>query len=98
MHKGKEKKVFILCDIICEEQAFPHLLSTSNLGYNTPQDIRISPAPYSIILDDPLAKTKYPTHIELKERGMPHVHSFLWIFNPANSQNEAATSTFLRKQ
>lgn len=53
MHKGKEKKVFILCDIICEEQAFPHLLSTSNFGYNTPQDIQICPARYSVILDDP---------------------------------------------
>ena len=87
-----------LCDKICEEQAFPHLLSSSNFGYNTPQDIRIIPARYSIILDDPLAKTKYVIHIELQERGIPHVHSFLWIFNPANSQNEAATSTLMRKQ
>ena len=33
-----KKTVLILCDKICEEQAFLHLLSTSNFGYNTPQD------------------------------------------------------------
>ena len=59
----------ILCDKICEEQAFPHFLSTSNFGYNTPQDIAISPARYSIILDDPLAKIKYAIHIEFARKG-----------------------------
>ena len=51
--RARKKTVLILCDKICEEQAFPHLLSTSNFGYNTPQDIEICPARYSIILDDP---------------------------------------------
>ena len=38
-----------------------------------------------IMLDDTLGKTKYhDVHIEFQERGSPHVHSFIWIFNAPN--------------
>ena len=51
-----------------------------------------------IILDGPLGKTKYyAIRIEFKERGSPHVHSFLWIFNALNIENEAAYIEFIEK-
>ena len=43
-----------------------------------------------IILDGPLTKTKYFTiRMEFQERGSLHVHSFIWIFNAPNIENEA---------
>ena len=51
-----------------------------------------------IILDDPLGKTKYyAVQIEFQERGSPHVHSFIWIFNAPNIENEAAYIEFIEK-
>ena len=38
--------VSILRDEFCEEQAFPHLLPKSKVGYNVPRDITLSPARY----------------------------------------------------
>ena len=32
----------------------------------------------------------YYIRIEFQERGSPHVHSFIWIFNTPNLQNHAA--------
>ena len=32
----------------------------------------------------------YYIRIEFQERGSPHVHSFIWIFNTPNLQNQAA--------
>ena len=32
----------------------------------------------------------YAIRIEFQERGSPHVHSFIWIFNAPNIQNETA--------
>ena len=44
-----------------------------------------------IIIDGPLGKTNYyAIGIEFQERGSPHVHSFIWILNVPNIQNEAA--------
>ena len=44
-----------------------------------------------IIIDGPLGKTNYyAISIEFQERGSPHVHSFIWILNAPNIQNEAA--------
>ena len=44
-----------------------------------------------ITLDGPLGKTKYyAIRIEFQERGSPHVHSFIWICNAPNIENEAA--------
>ena len=44
-----------------------------------------------IILDGPLGKTKYyPIPFEFQEKDSPHVHSFIWIFNAPNIENEAA--------
>ena len=43
-----------------------------------------------IILDGPLGKTKYAICIEFQKRGSPHVHSFIWLFNAPNIENEAA--------
>ena len=41
-----------------------------------------------IILDGPLRKTKcYAIRIDFQERGSPHVHSFIWIFNASNIEN-----------
>ena len=38
-----------------------------------------------------LGKTKYyAIRIEFQERGNPHVHSFIRIFNAPNIENEAA--------
>ena len=43
-----------------------------------------------IILDGPLTKAKYfAIRMEFQERGSPHVHSFIWIFNAPNIENEA---------
>ena len=51
-----------------------------------------------IILDGPLGKTKYyAIRIEFQERGSPHVHSFIWIFNAPNIQNETAYIEFIEK-
>ena len=51
-----------------------------------------------IILDGPLGKTKYyAICIEFEERGSPHVHSFIWIFNAPNIQNETAYIEFIKK-
>ena len=49
-----------------------------------------------IILDGPLGKTKYyALRIEFQERGSPHVHSFIWIFNAPNIQDEEAYIQFV---
>ena len=51
-----------------------------------------------IIPDSPLGKTKYHAiHIEFQERGSPHVHSFIWIFDRPNIQKEAAYIEFIEK-
>ena len=43
------------------------------------------------ILAGPLGKTKYyAIRFEFEKRGSPHVHSYIWIFNAPNIQNEAA--------
>ena len=44
------------------------------------------------------AKQNYPIRIEFQERGSPHAHSFIWIFNTPNIQNEASYLSLLRKQ
>ena len=42
-----------------------------------------------IILDGPLGKTKYyAIRTEFQERGSPHVHSFIWIFNAPNIEKQ----------
>ena len=51
-----------------------------------------------IILDDPFGKTKYcaiPT--EFQRLCSPHIHSFLWIFNAPNIENEVAYIEFVDK-
>ena len=51
-----------------------------------------------ITLDGPLGKTKYyANHIEFQGRGSSHVHSFVWILNPPNIQDEAAYISFVKK-
>ena len=51
-----------------------------------------------IILDGSLRKTKYDAiHIEFQERGSPYVHSFIWILNAPNIQNETAYIGFIEK-
>ena len=51
-----------------------------------------------IIIDGPLGKTNYyAIGIEFQERGSPHVHSFIWILNPPNIQDEAAYISFIEK-
>ena len=51
-----------------------------------------------IIIDGPLGKTKYYViRIEFPERGSPHVHSFRWILNAPNIQNEAAYIKFIEQ-
>ena len=51
-----------------------------------------------ITLDGPLGKTKYYTiRIESQERGDPHVHSFIWIFDAPSIENEAACIEFIEK-
>ena len=50
------------------------------------------------ILDGSFRKTKYyAIRIEFQERGSPHVHSFIWIFNAPNVENEAAYIEFIEK-
>ena len=52
-----------------------------------------------IILDGLLGKTKYyAIRIEFQERGSPHVHSFIWIFNASNTENETAYIEFIEKK
>ena len=52
-----------------------------------------------IILDGPLGKTKYyAIRIEFQERGSPHVHSIIWIFNALNTENETAYIEFIEKK
>ena len=51
-----------------------------------------------IILDGPLGETKYyAICIEFEERGSPHVHSFIWIFNVPNIGSETAYIEFIEK-
>ena len=51
-----------------------------------------------IILDGLLGKTKYyAIRIEFQEKGNPHVHSFIWILNAPNIQNETAYIEFIDK-
>ena len=51
-----------------------------------------------IIFDGPLVKTKYyAIRIEFKERGSSYVHSFIWIFNTPNIQNDADYIDFIEK-
>ena len=45
-----------------------------------------------------MGKTKYfAIHIEFQERGNPYVHSFIWILNAPNIQNEAAYIQFIEQ-
>ena len=45
-----------------------------------------------------MGKTKYyDTSIEIQEMGSPHVHSFIWIFNAPNLENETAYTKFTEK-
>ena len=44
--RARKKSVSNLSDELCEEQAFPYLLSKGKFGYKAPQDIPISPAWY----------------------------------------------------
>ena len=45
-----------------------------------------------------LGKTKYyAIRIESQERGNPHVHSFIWIFNAPSIENDAACIEFIEK-
>ena len=49
-----------------------------------------------IILDGPLGKTKYyALRIEFQERGSPHVHSFIWVFDAPNIQDEKRYISFV---
>ena len=51
-----------------------------------------------IILDGPLGKTKYyAIRIEFQKKDSPHVHSFIWIFNAPNIEDEAAYIEFIEK-
>ena len=51
-----------------------------------------------IILDGSLGKTRYyAIRIEFQERGSPHAHSFIFIFNAPNIQNEANYIEFIKK-
>ena len=51
-----------------------------------------------IIFDSPLWKTKcYAICIEFQQRGSPHVHSFIWIFNAPNFEKKAAYIVFIKK-
>ena len=45
-----------------------------------------------------MGKTKHFTvRIEFQERGSPHIHSFIWIFNVPNIENKAAYILFIKK-
>ena len=51
-----------------------------------------------IILDGPLGKTKYyAIRIEFQESDIPHVHSFICIFNGPNIENETAYIELIEK-
>ena len=51
-----------------------------------------------IILDGSLGKTRYyAIRIEFQGRGSPHAHSFIFIFNASNIQNEADYIEFIKK-
>ena len=51
-----------------------------------------------ILIDGPLGKTKYyALRIEFQERGSPHVHSFLWIFDAPKIDNEEEYIRFVKK-
>ena len=39
----------------------------------------------------------YAICIEFQESGKPHVHSFIWILNAPNIENEAAYIEFIEK-
>ena len=55
---------------------------TENLQYKTEVFFK------EIILDGPLSKTKYyAIPIIFQERGIPHVHLFIRIFNSPNIEN-----------
>ena len=42
-------------------------------------------------------KKYYALHIEFQEKGSPHFHSFIWIFNAPHIEREAAYIEFLEK-
>ena len=45
-----------------------------------------------------MGRTKYyAIRVEFQEKGSPHVHSFIWIFNVPNIQNEADYIEFIEK-
>ena len=44
-----------------------------------------------------MEKTKYTIGIEFQERGSPHYHSFIWILNALNIQNQTAYIDFFEK-
>ena len=45
-----------------------------------------------------MRKTKYNAmHIEFQERGIPLVHSFIWILNAPNIGNEVVYIEFIEK-
>ena len=44
-----------------------------------------------------MGKTKYAFCIGFEERGRAHAHSFIWIFNAANIENETAYIEFDEK-
>ena len=45
-----------------------------------------------------MGKAKYYTiSIEFRERGGPHVHSFILVFNAPNIENETAYIEFIEK-
>ena len=45
-----------------------------------------------------MGKTEYyAIRTEFQERGSPHVHSFIWIFNASNIQNETSYIDFMEK-
>ena len=51
-----------------------------------------------IILDGPLGKTQhYAICMEFQERGIPHIHSFIWILNPPNIEDEDVYISFIEK-
>ena len=51
-----------------------------------------------VILNGPMGKTiYYAISFELQERSSPHVHSFIWIFNAPNTQNETACIEIIEK-
>ena len=51
----------------------------------------------NITLDGPLAKRKYAIRIEFQERGSPHVHLFISIFNGSNIEYEVAYIELIEK-